>query len=236
MRSVTLTVVVVEPTAAQPNSGGPVLQKSVWHATSPGASPAATEPPTGTQPPHGDDVLLALKMQRPAGACASTSATQPDARPPAWVTKQRRPGAGEGDAVEPTERIRVREAAVVGEEGREPDVVGAALGVSVALPRPDPVALLGMPPLVAPPLGVPPLVAPPLGVPPLGVPTLVALPLGVAPRDADATADGLRRLATLTPRYVRRASTLAGVSPPPPLPAPPPAASHSSTDSRSPLT
>ena len=65
-----------------------------------------------------------------------------------------------------------------------------------------------------------------LGVP-LAVPLRVALP------------EPLRRLATLSPRYVSRATTASGVLPPPvpppPPPPPPPAASHSSTDSRSPL-
>ena len=55
---------------------------------------------------------------------------------------------------------------------------------------------------------------------PLGVALAVALPV--------ALPDGLRRLATLRPRYVSRATTSAGDSTPP-------AASHSSTDSRTPL-
>jgi hypothetical protein len=104
------------------------------------------------------------------------------------------------------------------------------------------------------PLGV--RVGVPVGVR-VGVPVALLEPVTVREPVAEPLADALRRLATLTPRYVRRASTAsAGVPPVPPLPPPvpppvppvlppplpplppppPPAASHSSTDSRSPLT
>ena len=75
-----------------------------------------------------------------------------------------------------------------------------------------------------------------------GVGVREPVPLGVSVRGAvrvaagDALPEPLRRLATLSPRYVSRATTASGVSPPPPpLPPPPPAASHSSADSRMPL-
>ena len=91
---------------------------------------------------------MALKTQRPAGVCGVTSATHPNAGPPAWVTKQRRPvatGTGEGDAEDPSEGVGVGGAdmvgepdweldvvaAALGEPDREPDVVAAALGESV---------------------------------------------------------------------------------------------------------
>ena len=66
---------------------------------------------------------------------------------------------------------------------------------------------------------------------------LVRVTLGMRVRVPlpDGLLDGLRRLATLIPRYVRRVNRSAGDSLLPPLP-PPAAASHSSTDSRSPLT
>ena len=72
-----------------------------------------------------------------------------------------------------------------------------------------------------------------------GVGVREPVPLGVSVRGAvrvaagDALPEPLRRLATLSPRYVSRATTASGVSPPPPPP--PPAASHSSAASRMPL-
>ena len=77
---------------------------------------------------------MALKTQRPAGVCGVTSATHPNAGPPAWVTKQRRPvatGTGEGDAEDPSEGVGVGGADMVGEPDWELDVVAAALGESV---------------------------------------------------------------------------------------------------------
>ena len=65
----------------------------------------------------------------------------------------------------------------------------------------------------------------------LGVAVSDALRLAVAV--AEPLLDALRRLATLSPRYVSRAMTAPGASLAPPPP--PPAASHSSADSRSPL-
>ena len=65
-----------------------------------------------------------------------TSATHPNAGPPAWVTKQRRPvaaGAGDGDVVDQTECVRVREAAVVGEPDGGSGVVAVPEGEAVKL-------------------------------------------------------------------------------------------------------
>jgi hypothetical protein len=70
---------------------------------------------------------------------------------------------------------------------------------------------------------------------PLGDAVLVRLGVLLGVPLPDALADGLRRLATLTPRYVSRATTSSGDSPPPAPPPLPPAASHSSADSRMPL-
>ena len=118
--------------------------------------------------------------------------------------------------------------------------VGAPLRVWLGVPVGVPVAPLE-PEAVPEPLGVP--VGLTVSVP-VTVPMALLEPEAARVPVAEPLADALRRLATLTPRYVSRASTASvGASPlpppppppAPPLPPPPPAASHSSTDSRSPL-
>jgi len=69
----------------------------------------------------------------------------------------------------------------------------------------------------------------------LGLTVAAAVPLRDGVLLGEALPAGLRSDATLSPRYVSRARTASGVSPPLPPPPAPPAASHSSTDSRTPL-
>ena len=114
----------------------------------------------------------------------------------------------------------------------EPVPVALDEPVPVALDEPVPVALeelvpvaMDVPVCVTLDDTVPIWLAEPVPVEPLE-PVLVML--------GDGAPNGLRRLATLRPRYVSRSTTLVGVSPTG-LPPPPPAASHSSADSRSPL-
>ncbi len=146
----------------------------------------------------------------PPGKVAGEGAS---ARPPASGDAARGVKANVGSGVDEDEGVPVA----------LDDAVPVALDDGVPVWLPVPVALLEPVPV-------------PLADP---VPDLLGMTLGVPL--PDALPDGLRRLATLRPRYVRRASTASvGVSPvppvlPPPLPPPPLAASHSSTDSRSPL-